>query len=215
MSQPPPGDAAPHLAVGPKLAEAAVLAVLLHGRGQSPDYICGQAEGLFAPDVRHVVPAAPGRVWYPRRFMTPGAETDPALDTAVGIVAALLDDAIAGGMPPGRIVLIGFSQGGCLASEVARRHPRRYGGLVIWTGGLIGPPGTVWAVPAGLAGVPVLVTGSDADPFIPEVRTRETAAHFRAAGAEVDLRVYPGRPHIVLDTEVASAAALIARARDG
>ncbi len=204
--------AAEHLTIGPALAGAGVLLVLLHGRGQSPDYICGQAEALFAPGVRCVVPAAPGRVWYPLRFMAPGAAGDPKLADAVAIVEAIVSDAIGQGMPPERIVVLGFSQGGCLASEFVRRHPRSYGGVAIWTGGLIGAPGTEWAVPEGLAGVPVLVTGSDCDAYIPEARTRETAAHFAAVGARVDLQLYPGRAHIVSPPEVAAVAAMITAA---
>ena len=204
-----------HLTLGAPLAQADGLAVLLHGRGQSPDSICGQAEALFAPGLRCVVPAAPGRVWYPLRFMAPGADTDPRLSEAVGIVEAIVADAMAQGMPAERIALIGFSQGGCLVSEAVRRHPRRYGAVAIWTGGLIGPPGTGWAVPRGLEGVPVLVTGSDVDPYIPEARTRETAAHFAAAGAAVDMRLYPGRRHIVSPDEIAAVADLLGTLRRG
>lgn len=197
------------LTQGPELAGAAALVVMIHGRGQSATIMRAQATGLLPQGVRAVLPEAPDNVWYPRRFMEPLPGHEPHLSQAVATVEAIVAAAVAGGMPATQIVLLGFSQGGCLVSEHVRRHPRRYGGVVIWTGGLIGAPGTDWTVPEGLAGVPVQITGSDADPFVPEERTRETAAHFRAAGAEVALRVFPGRTHIVSAAEVADASRLI------
>jgi predicted esterase len=49
------------------------------------------------------------------------------------------------------------------------------------------------------------VTGSDSDEWIPEASTRETARLLSELGAEVRLRVYKGRPHIVSPEELAEA----------
>lgn len=198
-----------HLTLGPPLGEAAAVVVLMHGRAQSPAMMREQAAGLIRPQLHCVLPQAPDNTWYPARFLAPLAENEPFLSASLARIEAIVAGAIAAGVSAERIVLLGFSQGACLAAEFAIRHPRRYGAVIVWTGGLIGPPGTAWPRPAALRGVPVLVTGSDVDEFVPEASVRQTAAHFAAIGAATDLRLYPGRAHIVSPLEVAAAAALV------
>jgi dienelactone hydrolase len=111
-----------------------------------------------------------------------------------------------------RIVLGGFSQGACLTAETLVRRPRRLGGAIVWTGGLIGPPGTSWPLAPALAGMAVLVTGSDVDPFVPESRGHETARHFAACGCTVETMMLPGRPNEIADAEIAAARARAAAA---
>jgi predicted esterase len=55
----------------------------------------------------------------------------------------------------------------------------------------------------------VLLTGSDADDWIPVEATRESARVLVELGADVTLRVYHGRPHIVSDEEIAEARAIL------
>ena len=198
-----------HVTLGPSLADASALAVMLPGRGQTPKSIALNTRPATRPDLRCVLPAAPDRTWYPKRFMAPPAENEPWLSQTIERVEAIVAGAIAGGMPAGRIVILGFSQGACVATEQVRRHPRRYGGLVVLTGGLIGRPGTVWPDVGGLGGMPVLITGSNVDEFIPEERARETAEFFTRAGASVDLHIYPGRGHEVSRPEVLAVKDLI------
>ena len=95
-------------------------------------------------------------------------------------------------MPVERIVLLGFSQGACLAQEFAVRHARRYGGVVAFSGGLIGPPGTAWNDPGSFDGMPVFLGCSDVDAHIPKARVDESAAVFERMGASVTKRLYPG-----------------------
>src|SRR5438034_710584 len=109
------------------------------------------------------------------------------------------------GSPAARVVVVGFSQGACLAAEYGLRRPGRCGALVMFTGGLIGPPGTSWrlAPPATtLGGLPVLLTGSDVDEWVPETRVRETASVLTALGADVRCHIYAGRDHLVCDEEL-------------
>ena len=108
---------------------------------------------------------------------------------------------------------MGFSQGACLAAHYVWARPARWAGLIAFTGGLIGPPGTEWAPQPGLAGTPVLLSNGDADPWVPWARVEETAAVLRASGADVDLRLYPGRDHLVLDDEIDAARTLMRRSR--
>jgi predicted esterase len=196
------------LTIGPAVAEARAVALMLHGRGQSPDDLRPAAERFAAAGIRCVLPEADGNTWYPRGFMKPVAENQPAFAASLARLSELLDGMELLGVPPARIVLAGFSQGGCMTAELLARRGRRYRAGIVWTGGRLGPPGTVWPAAAGIAGVPVLVTGSDVDEYVPEARVRETADFFRAAGAAVELLITPGRPHEIGGAELARAVAL-------
>ena len=99
-------------------------------------------------------------------------------------------------------MLLGFSQGGCLAATYAVRHADRYGGVMILSGGLIGPPGTSWEHEGNFAGTPVFLGCSDVDAHIPMKRVEESAEVFRRMGAEVTRRFYPGMGHLVNDDEL-------------
>jgi predicted esterase len=57
--------------------------------------------------------------------------------------------------------------------------------------------------------VPVLLTGSDVDEWVPEMRVHETASVLTALGAKVRCRILAGRAHLVSDEEIADARQLI------
>ena len=185
--------------------------VLLHGRGGTPDAVIDLAARLGLDGGRWLAPAADGGSWYPNRFMEPVASNEPSLSRAIERCDAVVRDAAEGGrLSAGRIAVIGFSQGACLAVEYAVRHPGRCGALVVFTGGLIGPAGTDWQpVARSLVGLRVLVTGSDVDEWVPAARVRETAQVLTAKGADVQLRLYARRAHVVSDDEIVEARALL------
>jgi predicted esterase len=103
----------------------------------------------------------------------------------------------------------GFSQGACLSSEFVARNPARYGGLIAFTGGLIGPPDADLRHEGNLGGMPALFSSGDPDPHVPWTRVLESAEQFTAMGAEVKTQRYPGRPHTVLPQEIKAARDLI------
>ena len=109
----------------------------------------------------------------------------------------------------GRVVLLGFSQGACLSLEFAARQPRRYGGVVGFSGGLIGAAVTPDAYAGFFNATPVLLGCSDVDPHIPLIRVRETAEVMRGLGAAVTERIYPGLGHTINEDEIAHARAIL------
>ena len=146
--------------------------------------------------------------WYPGRFWDPRELNEPYLDEAVERChEAVLEASEDGRLPPERLVIVGFSQGASLALEYALRHPGSVGSMIVLTGGLMGVPGSDWksTAPRSLAGLRMLITGSDVDDWIPEASTHEAARLFRELGADVQLRIYKGRPHIVSEEEIAEA----------
>ncbi|HEY6107421.1 MAG TPA: hypothetical protein VIV56_00835, partial [Gemmatimonadales bacterium] len=115
----------------------------------------------------------------------------------------LVDDVVARGIPRDKIILLGFSQGACLTAEFTVEHAARYGGVILYSGGLVGPPGTTWEYPGSFDGTPIFLGCSDVDAHVPKTRVDESAAVFTRMGATVTERIYPGMGHLVNDDEIA------------
>lgn len=201
----------PLLHDGAPVADARLVAILLHGRGGSADDMLGLSRELGRSDVAYLAPQASGQTWYPYPFLAPIEQNEPGLSSALRRIASLLDRLQQQAVSSDRIVLLGFSQGACLALEFAARHARRYAALVGLSGGLIGPPGTPRNYEGTFDGTPVFMGCSDIDPHIPLERVQESAAVFRRMGADVDERIYPGLGHTVNRDELDAIDALLAK----
>jgi len=205
-----PHENQPIRSAGRRLAEATSALILVHGRGATAESILELAGYLPHPDMAYLAPQAAGNTWYPYSFLMPTEQNEPYLSSALARLVGLLAEVEQAGIPAGRVVLAGFSQGACLAAEFVARHARRYGGLVAFSGGLIGPPGEPRAYDGRLDGTPVLLGCSDVDPHIPLARVNETAEVLARLGAAVDKRIYPRLGHTINQDEIAAAAALVA-----
>jgi phospholipase/carboxylesterase len=199
------------LTAGAPISGARGAVITLHGRGASADDIIGLADHLGQDDIAYFAPQAAGSVWYPQRFFEPRALNEPWLGSALGVVHALIDDIVEHGISRDRIVLLGFSQGACLALEAAARKPGRYGGAVGLSGGLIGAEGEIWDGTDDLDGTPVLLGCAERDFHIPIERVSETADLFIKAGALVTTRIYQGSAHGVNADEIALTTAMLDR----
>lgn len=185
--------------------------ILVHGRGDSAAGILGLADAFDAPDVAWVAPQAAGNTWYPYTFLAPIEHNEPGISSGLRVIDDLLTGLAADGVPAERVVLMGFSQGACLAQEYAARHAMRYHAIVGLSGGLIGPPGTPRDYEGSFDETPVFIGCSDIDPHIPLERVHESAIVFRQMGASVDERIYPRLGHTVNDDEIAAVQALLTR----
>jgi len=201
----------PLLTAGPAPEVAPATIILLHGRGASAESILSLIDPLEAHDCAALAPQASGHTWYPHSFLAHLDANQPFLNSALARVRTLIDNLLARGVPSERIILLGFSQGACLASESAARNPRRYGTVIAFTGGLIGPPGTPRDYAGSFENTPVFLGASDPDPHVPFARVQETADTFSRMGARVELRRYPGLPHTINEDEIAAASKLIRR----
>lgn len=187
-----------------------LVAVLMHGRGRQPREMQDLAAAIGLGAARAIFPTATGATWYPDGFMAPLEANEPALSAAIAHYEEIVSGLMAEGVAPGHILIGGFSQGACLTAAFLARHPRPYAGALIFTGGLIGPPGTTWPVRHGLAGTPVYLTTSTIDEWVPTGRVEETAAWLGECGAAVTLRIFADRPHVVAAEEMADASRLVA-----
>ena len=199
----------PILRLGPAPREARLAVVLIHGRGDSATGILGLAPEFNVDDVAWIAPQAAGHTWYPYSFLAPMDQNEPGLSSGLNVLAELVQSLAAEGVAAERLVLMGFSQGACLAQEFAARHARRYHAIVGLSGGLIGPPGTPREYAGAFDGTPVFLGCSDVDPHIPEARVRESADVFQRMGAHVDMRIYAGMGHTVNEDEIEAVRALL------
>jgi predicted esterase len=216
----PGGAADPHHdvpvgAAGAPLGRAKAAVVMLHGRGADAGDMLSLAEVFAQPDLAYLAPQAAGRSWYPTSFLAPIARNEPFLSSALDMLDRVLGGLGAESYQPGRIVLLGFSQGACLALEYAARRARRYGGLIGLSGGLIGPEGTPRDYPGDFAETPVFLGCSDVDPHIPVERVHETGRVLGALGGAVTKRIYPGMGHAINDDEIRQIRSLLARFANG
>ena len=199
----------PVLSAGPPLGRSPVVAIMVHGRNAGPENILDLVPRLARPTVTYLAPAAANGTWYPYSFMADIASNEPGLSSGLEVLRQLIGQVEQAGLRRDRIVLLGFSQGACLATEFAVRHAASYGGVVVYSGGAIGPPGTHWDESGRFDGTPIFFGCSDRDAHVPESRVTESAELCGRMGGAVTKRIYPGMGHLINDDEIAWAQNLI------
>jgi predicted esterase len=201
----------PVLTAGRTFSEAAGAIILVHGRGASAEDIL-QLRGEFDyPELAYLAPQAAENSWYPYSFLAPIDQNEPWLTSALNKLKNIVGNITSAGVPQEKIVIAGFSQGACLASEFVVRNAANYGGLIAFTGGLIGPPGTDFHNTGSLRGTPAFLGAGDPDAHVPWQRVQESADVLSALGADVVLKRYPGMPHTISRPELEEARKLLDR----
>ena len=201
----------PVLQCGKALNSTKAAVVLVHGRGASAEDILGLADEFGLPELAYLAPQAAGHTWYPYSFLEPLQRNQPWLDSALMLVAKTIQRAITAGIELDKVAIVGFSQGACLATEFVARNATRYGGVIAYTGGLIGPPGTKFVYSGELSGTPCFLGAGDRDPHVPWKRVEESAAVLSGLGGAVTLRRYPGLPHTINQDEIEHAKIILRR----
>jgi predicted esterase len=193
---------------GITVAEAERAVILVHGRGATPESILTLADEL--PGDLGYAFVAPGasessphpRSWYPYSFLAPLEANEPGLSSGLAKIEAAVVELEEHGIVPEDIMLLGFSQGACLVAEFVARRPRRWGGVAVLTGGLVGDGDAPRDYVGAFHGTPVFLGCSDRDPHVPRWRVDETEEVLRRMGAQVEKRIYPGLPHTVIRDEL-------------
>lgn len=201
-TSPGPHQGQPIRIAGEPLESARAAMLMVHGRGATAEDILTIAEQFSQPGFVYFAPQAAGNTWYPNRFLVPLEENEPWLSSALAFVGETLDQISKAGIPPERTMLLGFSQGACLTLEFAARNARRYGGLVGYSGALIGPDGTPRDYAGSLDGTPVFLGCSDVDFHVPKERVDQTAKVLEQLGGDVTERLYPNMEHTVNQDEL-------------
>jgi predicted esterase len=197
-----PHQGQPVLRKGQPLEQAQAAMLMVHGRGASAEDILSLANEFDQPGFAYLAPQAAENTWYPNRFLVPMDENEPWLSSALTFVGDVYSQIVQAGIPPEKIIILGFSQGACLALEFSARNAHRYGGIVGLSGALIGPEGTARDYPGSLEGTPVFLGCSDMDFHVPKERVDQTAQVFKRLGGEVTERLYTNMGHTVNQDEI-------------
>ena len=195
---------------GTPLAEAEAAMVLVHGRGATARSIVQMGQEVHREGVALLAPQAARNTWYPNSFLAPVEQNEPGRSSGLAAIDDAVERAAGAGIDRERVLLLGFSQGACLASEYVARNPRRYGGLAALSGGLIGESVDPTSYEGDIEGTPVFVGCSDVDPHIPLERVEATAEAFERLQGDVDKRIYEGMGHGVNDDELDAVDELVA-----
>lgn len=186
---------------GKMITKASKALILLHGRGGSARSILNLADKFCDDQFYIAAPQAPNNTWYPQSFMAEEKFNEPWLSTSVECIKNLIDEIIKH-IPRDHIYIMGFSQGACLSLEVSSRYAAKYGGIIAFTGGLIGSSINEKKYQGNFEGTKVFISNGDQDPFIPLVRSEESKTVMEKMGADVTLKVYEGRTHTITDDEI-------------
>ncbi|HEV8051088.1 MAG TPA: dienelactone hydrolase family protein, partial [Parachlamydiaceae bacterium] len=181
---------------GKKIEKASKAMIALHGRGGTAANILGLAHELCDDTFYMAAPKATNNSWYPNSFMSEDETNEPWLHSAVDTIQKLINET-SRYIPKSQIYLMGFSQGACLSLEVSAREATKYGGIIAFSGGLIGKKIQKERYKGNYSGTKIFLGISERDPHIPLHRVDESRELTEAMGADVTMKVYPGSTHTI------------------
>lgn len=197
------------ITAGKDISESKKVLVMLHGRGGNARKFLSLANHLDVSDFALFAPQATNSSWYPHSFLAKPAENEPWLSSALEILNDLLEGIKSKGITLENIYFTGFSQGACLTAEFVTRNASRFGGVVLFTGGLIGDKIYAENYKGDFAGTPVFIGTGNPDAHVPVKRVNETAKIMEKMNAAVKVKVYDNRPHSISQDEIKTANKLI------
>ena len=187
---------------GKKLGEAENVLVMLHGRGATAEDILSLAEYLKVSEFTLLAPQATGNTWYPNSFLAPPYTNEPWLSSAISLIDDITDDINDNGIHDSNIFYLGFSQGACLTLEYVTRNATRYGGVIAFTGGLIGDKIYEQNYSGDFGMTPIFIGTSDPDPHVPVQRVQDSVKILRGMNAQVTEKIYKNMGHTINEDEI-------------
>lgn len=184
---------------------------MLHGRGSTSQDIVSLTSYLNVNDFAIVAPQATNHTWYPYSFLVPPEQNEPWLSSAISLLSEIVNDISETGTGIPDIYFLGFSQGACLCLEFVTRHATRYGGVVAFTGGLIGDKIYDQNYSGDFRDTPVFIGTSDPDPHVPVERVFASAGILRKMNADVTENIYNDMGHTINEDEISTVNKLIFR----
>ena len=211
------------LSGGATLSRARLAIIMLHGRGGAPEDMLGLAEHLGPPDIAVRAPEAAGNSWWPDSFLAPLTRNEPGLSSALAVVGDIAEQLKQDGFGPDRTVVLGFSQGACLALEYAARAGTQFACVAGLSGGLVGTRDgsgerrqalydqveKIFDYSGRLDGTPVLLGCHERDPHIPLARVKTSEKVFSDLGATVTTQIYPGAGHGIVEDEIRALRSIL------
>lgn len=197
------------VSAGKPLSEADSAIIMIHGRGADAAGILSMAAYLPVKDFAQLAPQATNHTWYPYSFMAPVEENEPWLSSAIQLLDEVVNDVVNAGIKKEKLFFLGFSQGACLTLEYTARRANRYGGVIAFTGGLIGADIDTGNYSGDFNQTPIFIGSSDPDPHVPASRVLASAAILRNMNAAVTDKIYKGMGHTISEDEIQQVKKLI------
>lgn len=177
-------------------------AILIHGRGANAASILGLSKYLKLDDYALLAPEAEGGSWYPYSFMAPDESNKSALAASLETIKTAWKQIADSGITAENVVLIGFSQGACLSLEFAAQHAQILGGVIAFTGGLIGEKIQSDKYSGDFGSTSVFIGSSEKDFHVPLSRIKESETLLSRMGAKVKLSIFKDSNHTIRQEEI-------------
>jgi phospholipase/carboxylesterase len=187
---------------GIALDKANKVAIMIHGRGATAESIMSLKNHLNLDDFALIAPQASGNTWYPYSFMAPDATNEPAFSNAIRTVDEIVKDLESKGFSSDQIYLIGFSQGACLSLEYATQNAKKYGGVVAFTGGLIGEKIHPDKYKGDFKGTKIFIGSSHKDMHVPLSRIEDSADLIKEMEGNIETLIFKDSEHTIRKEEV-------------
>ena len=202
----------------------AAAVIWLHGLGaDGSDFepIVPELRLPAAKPVRFIFPNAPKRpvtinggmrmpAWYDILQMGGGKEDEAGIRASQLAIENLIAVEKAKGIPPNKIVLAGFSQGGAIALQTALRQRERLAGVMALST-YLPIANTLEKERAAINNdLPIFMAHGSYDPMIPMARAAQSRDALLSLGYALEWREYP-MPHSVCPEEIADIAAFLLR----
>ena len=197
------------ITAGVSLDKASKAIIMIHGRGANAEDILSLAKYLAIKDFALIAPQATSNTWYPHSFIAPAAQNEPWLSSALAVMKEVVTDTLAQGISNENIYFLGFSQGACLSLEYVARNATRYGGVIAFSGGLIGDKIYSENYKGDFHQTPVFIGSSNPDFHIPVPRVYASANILRDMGADVTEKLYDNMGHTINEEELQHANAIL------
>ncbi len=183
--------------------------ILLHGRGGSAEDIVSLAGYLNVSEFTVIAPEATNNTWYPFSFMAPPSQNEPWLSSALELINDIVNNLKDQGISSERIYFAGFSQGACLTLEYVARNAAKYGGVVAFTGGLIGDKIYEENYKGDFHNTPLFIGTSNPDPHVPVERVHASTNILKSMNARVVEKIYNNMGHTINQDEIDQANSLV------
>ena len=190
------------VAAGKNLEDAEKALIMIHGRGANANDILSVADYLNINDFALLAPEATNNTWYPYSFMAPASQNEPWLTSSLNLIKDLVNEITEKGITSENIYFLGFSQGACLTLEFVARNAAKYGGVVAFTGGLIGDSIHLENYTGDFNKTPIFIGSSNPDPHVPVQRVYETAKVLKNMNATVTQKLYNDMGHTISQDEI-------------
>lgn len=208
-----PHTVVPATVAGADPARARAVIVALHGRGGSADRLVDELLRVLGDELATRVcllaPQALDNSWYPKPFTDPPATNQPHLESALSMVDGAWAAACAE-RPPTRVLVVGFSQGACLALAWARTREHRPGGLLALSGAGLDLEGDY----RNLSDAMVYLSKSEGDRWLPPSVFDRTAVALQRDCPTARVHREPGDGHAIYDADAAALAEAVERAME-